>query len=146
MAGDSTEGQPAATLRTFLLSSGRLYGRRLKTTAVAAIDLHTNHSWPSWAWRCRACSIEAGRRPVPLPGLSAPFKTGGATASSRRSPKKSRKLRVLNECELDDRAGRLRISTDPEYGACLPPMWHKGKRGFNLANLKAPAGPVRTMC
>lgn len=44
-------------------------------------------------------------------------------------------LRVLNECDLDDRAGRLRILNDPEYVRAFRKMWHKGKRGFNLANL-----------
>jgi N-acyl-D-aspartate/D-glutamate deacylase len=124
---------PLRTLHSFLLSSGRLYGRRLKTTAVAAIDLHTNRSiaalglglsrllnskWLGGLFRFQA--------------LSAPFKIwsdGVITPIAEEIPE----LRLLNECDLDDTQGRLRIL---DYVYAFRRMWQEGKRGFNLANLK----------
>ena len=127
---------PLATLRTFLLSSGRLYGRRLKTTAVAAIDLHTNRSLAKLGMALsRLLNSKLVGGLFRFQALSAPFKLwsdGVITPIAEEIPE----LRVLNECELDDRAGRLRILDDPDYARAFRAMWHKGKRGFNLANLK----------
>ncbi len=131
---------PLATLRTFLLSSGRLYGRRLKTTAVAAIDLHTNRSLAKLGMALsRLLNSKLVGGLFRFQALSAPFKLwsdGVITPIAEEIPE----LRVLNECELDDRAGRLRILNDPEYTRAFRAMWHKGKRGFNLANLKRRLG------
>ena len=124
------------TLRTFLLSSGRLYGRRLKTTAVAAIDLHTNRSLAKLGLTLsRLLNSRLLGGLFRFQALSAPFKLwsdGVITPIAEEIPE----LRLLNECELDDRAGRLRILDDPDYVRAFRAMWHKGKRGFNLANLK----------
>jgi N-acyl-D-aspartate/D-glutamate deacylase len=123
-------------LRTFLLSSGRLYGHRLKTTAVAAIDLHTNRSLAKLGLTLsRLLNSRLLGGLFRFQALSAPFKLwsdGVITPIAEEIPE----LRLLNECELDDRAGRLRILDDPDYVRAFRAMWHKGKRGFNLANLK----------
>ena len=128
------------TLRTFLLSSGRLYGRRLKTTAVAAIDLHTNRSLAKLGLTLsRLLNSRLLGGLFRFQALSAPFKLwsdGVITPIAEEIPE----LRLLNECELDDRAGRLRILDDPGYVRAFRAMWHKGKRGFNLANLKRRLG------
>jgi len=128
------------TLRTFLLSSGRLYGRRLKTTAVAAIDLHTNRSLAKLGLTLsRLLNSRLLGGLFRFQALSAPFKLwsdGVITPIAEEIPE----LRLLNECELDDRAGRLRILDDPDYVRAFRAMWHKGKRGFNLANLKRRLG------
>ena len=124
------------TLRTFLLSSGRLYGRRLKTTAVAAIDLHTNRSLAKLGLSLsRLLNSRLVGGLFRFQALAAPFKLwsdGVITPIAEEIPE----LRVLNECELDDRAGRLRILNDADYVRAFRTMWHRGKRGFNLANLK----------
>src|SRR5688572_20013940 len=44
-------------------------------------------------------------------------------------------LRRLNELDLEDRAGRLALMSDPAWVAEFRRMWHRGKRGFNLARL-----------
>ncbi len=128
------------TLRTFLLSSSRLYGRRLKTTAVAAIDLHTNRSLAKLGLTLsRLLNSRLLGGLFRFQALSAPFKLwsdGVITPIAEEIPE----LRLLNECELDDRAGRLRILDDPDYVRAFRAMWHKGKRGFNLANLKRLVG------
>ncbi len=123
------------TLRTFLLSSGRLYGKRLRTTAVAALDLHTNRLLVKLALRLsKLINSRLIGGMFRFQALSAPFKLwsdGVITPIAEEIPE----LRVLNECDLDDHAGRLRILSDPDYVRAFRRMWHKGKRGFNLANL-----------
>lgn len=124
------------TLRTFMLTSGRLYGRTLKTTAVAALDLHTNRSIVRMALTLsKLLNGWLFKGYFRLQALAAPFKVwsdGVVTPLAEEVPE----LRQLNELDLDDRAGRLKILSDPEYVRAFKTMWFKGKRGFNLANLK----------
>jgi N-acyl-D-aspartate/D-glutamate deacylase len=124
------------TFRTFLLTSGRLYGRALKTTAVAALDLYTNKSIVKMALTLsKLLNGRLLRGHFRLQALAAPFKVwsdGVITPLAEEVPE----LRRLNELDLDDRAGRLRILNDPDYVRAFRKMWFKGKGGFNLANLK----------
>ena len=124
------------TFRTFLLTSGRLYGRTLKTTAVAALDLHTNRSIVKMALTLsKLLNSWLLKGHFRLQALAAPFKVwsdGVITPLAEEVPE----LRRLNELDLDDRAGRLKILNDPEYVLAFKKMWFKGKSGFNLANLK----------
>ncbi len=124
------------TLKTFLLTSGRLYGRKLKTTAVAALDLHTNRSIVKMALTLsRLLNSRLLKGHFRLQALAAPFKVwsdGVVTPLAEEVPE----LRRLNELELDDRAGRLQILNDPDYVRSFKKMWFKGKEGFSLANLK----------
>lgn len=123
------------TLRTFLLSSGRLYGKTLRTTAVAAIDLHTNRLLAKLGMRLsRLLNSALVRGMFRFQALSAPFKLwsdGMITPIAEEIPE----LRLLNECDLDDHASRRRILDDPDYVRAFRKMWHRGKRGFNLPNL-----------
>ncbi|MDR3414871.1 MAG: amidohydrolase family protein [Nevskia sp.] len=127
---------PLQTLRTFLLTSGRLYGRTLRTTAVAVIDLHTNRSLARLGLALlRLLNSKAVGGLFRFQALSAPFKLwsdGMITPIAEEIPE----LRLLNECDLEDREGRLRILNDPQYIRAFRAMWFKGKRGLNLANLK----------
>ncbi len=124
------------TLKTFLLTSGRFYGRALKTTAVAALDLHTNRSIVKMALTLsKLLNSWLVKGHFRLQALAAPFKVwsdGMITPLAEEVPE----LRRLNELEMDDRAGRLKILNDPDYVRAFKKMWFKGKRGFNLANLK----------
>jgi N-acyl-D-aspartate/D-glutamate deacylase len=126
---------PLGTLRTFLLSSGRFYGKTLKTTAVAAIDVHTNRSLAKLGLLLsRLLNSSFIKGMFRLQALAAPFKVwsdGMITPLAEEVPE----LRRLNECDLDDRAGRLKIMNDPDYVRAFRVMWSKGKGGFNLANL-----------
>ncbi len=125
-----------ATLKTFLLTSGRLHKKPLKTTVVAALDIANNskiarlgttlakvlnHPWINGDFHMQA--------------LGAPFKTwsdGAITPLAEEIPE----LRQLNETDLEDRQKRLEILQDPEYIKAFRDMWLKGKQGWNLARLK----------
>lgn len=127
---------PPMTLRKFLLTSGRLYGKPLKVTATAAIDLHTNSSIVKLG-RLLAKLMNSWlvKGKFRLQALSAPFKIwtdGAITPLSEEIPE----LRELNEPDLDDRAARQKILNDPDYVERFRAMWLKGRSGFNMANLK----------
>jgi N-acyl-D-aspartate/D-glutamate deacylase len=122
--------------KTFLLTSGRLYGRPLKTTAVAALDVHTDRRIVRLGvLLSRILNSRLVRGLFRLQALPAPFKVwsdGVITPIAEEVPE----LRRLNECDLEDRGARRRILDDPEYVRDFRRMWFRGKRGFGLARLK----------
>lgn len=123
-------------LRNFLLTSGRFFGKPLKVTAVAALDLVTNRSLLRMALLLsRILNSRFVNGHFRFQALAAPFKLwsdGVITPIAEEIPV----LRRLNECDLDDRAGRLAIMDDPQWIADFRRMWMRGKTGFGLARLK----------
>jgi N-acyl-D-aspartate/D-glutamate deacylase len=125
-----------AVIRNFLLTSGRLFGQPLKTTAVAAIDIHTDRRLVRMGLtlsRILNSWLVGGL--FRFQALAAPFKVwsdGVVTPNAEEIPE----LRRLNEMDLDDRAGRRAILDDPAWVASFRRMWLRGKRGFSLARLK----------
>lgn len=124
------------TLRNFLLTSGRLHGKPLKTTATAAIDVHTDKSITKMGF-----ILSALLNSWLLKGLfrfqclSSPFKVwsdGVITPLAEEIPE----LRLLNEKDLDDRAGRLAILNDPTWVRDFRKMWFEGKSGFSFASFR----------
>ncbi|MDB5969478.1 MAG: N-acyl-D-glutamate deacylase [Hydrocarboniphaga sp.] len=124
-----------AVIRNFMLTSGRLFGRTLKVTAVAAMDFNTNGSLLKMALLLsRVLNSKLVRGRFRFQALAAPFTTwsdGVVTPLAEEIPC----LRVLNELDLDDRAGRRKLLDDPEWIADFRRMWFHGKRGFSLARL-----------
>lgn len=124
-----------AIIRNFLLTSGLLFGRTLKTTAVAAMEFNTNRSLlPMAMMLSRILNSKLLRGRFRFQALAAPFQTwadGVITPISEEIPC----LRALNECDLEDRAARLAIMNDPAWVADFRRMWNQGKRGFNLARI-----------
>ena len=124
------------TLKTFLLTSGRLYGKPLRTTVVAALDIANN--WRISGLAKRLSSILNSRLiqgDFHMQALGAPFKIwsdGAVTPIAEEIPE----LRRLNETDLEDRAQRLQILNDPDYIKAFKAMWMKGKQGWSLARLK----------
>ena len=124
------------TLKTFLLTSGRLYGKPLRTTVVAALDIANN-------WRLarlakilsRLLNSWLVKGDFHMQALGAPFKTwadGAVTPLAEEIPE----LRRLNETDLEDREGRRAILDDPNYAKSFKAMWMNGKNGWTLARLK----------
>jgi N-acyl-D-aspartate/D-glutamate deacylase len=124
------------TIKTFLLTSGRLHKKPLRTTVVAALDVANN-------WKIlRLAKLLANvlnskliQGDFHLQALGAPFKVwsdGAVTPLSEEIPE----LRKLNETNLEDSAARLKILNDAEYIKTFRAMWLKGKQGWGLAKLK----------
>ena len=127
---------PLDTLRTFSLTSGRLHGKPVRLTAVAAMDVVTNKSLGLMGRvLARLLNSKAVDGRFKLQTLSAPFKVwseGPVTPLAEEIPE----LRRLNEPDLEDRDARARIIRDPEFRRAFKAMWWSGKRGSNTARLK----------
>lgn len=127
---------PKEVFRTFSLTSGRLHGKPLRLAAVAALDLHMNRMLVKLALlmsRILNSRFMDGR--FRLQALGAPFRTwsdGVITPLAEEVPV----LRRINELDLEDREGRMRLMHDPEWVAEFRRMWFHGKRGVSLARLK----------
>ena len=124
------------TLKLLMLTSGRLYRKPLKVTALAALDIVNNRST-----RRRAESFARFLNSPLLNGhfrmqaLAAPFKIwseGAVSPLAEGNPL----MRRLIETELEDREARRRILSDPEFVEAFREMWNRGKSGWNAAHLK----------
>ncbi|WP_428311977.1 N-acyl-D-amino-acid deacylase family protein [Hydrocarboniphaga sp.] len=124
-----------AIIRNFMLTSRRFFGRTLKVTAVAAMDFNTNGSLLKMALllsRVLNSKFVGGR--FRFQALAAPFTTwsdGVVTPLAEEIPC----LRLLNELDLDDHAGRGRLLNDAQWIASFRKMWFRGKHGFSFARL-----------
>lgn len=124
------------TIKTFLLSCGRLHGKPLKTTVVAALDVQSNRKIVRLArLLARVLNSRLLKGDFHLQALAAPFKTWSDGAVTPLS-EEIEALRILNETELEDRETRQKILNDPDYIDQFKAMWMHGKKGFGLARLK----------
>lgn len=127
---------PLKVFRNFLLTSGRLYGRPLKVTAVAALDVRSNRNIIKSAYlltRVLNSRLLEGR--FTLQTLAARFKVwsdGPVTPLAEEIPE----LREMMIPDLEDSAGRRALYEDPAFEARFKAMWRKGKSGRDLARLK----------
>ncbi|NHO31997.1 N-acyl-D-glutamate deacylase [Acetobacter fallax] len=123
-------------VRSFLLTSGRLFGRPLKTSVLAIIDLQTNRSA---VILCLLLSkilnsgfLKGAFHFQAMPSSFRIWSDGAINLMADEIPE----FRALNELEPEDREGRARILSDPEWVAAFREMWLKGKKGFSLARLQ----------
>jgi len=128
--------KPLNVMRWFMLSSGRFFGKPLKVTAVAALDVVTNRFLAKLGvalTRILNSALINGR--FRLQALAAPFRVyadGAITPLSEEIPA----LRELNEIDLDDEEARMALLDDPEYRKRFRAMWYHDKKGLSLARLK----------
>ena len=126
---------PPQVLRNFLLTSGRLFGKPLKITAVAALDIATNKGIAKLGrLLSRLLNSRLLKGHFRFQALAAPFKVywdGPINPLAEEIDE----LRELNEPDLDDRDARMRLLNDPAFQGRFRKMWNYGKSGFNLANL-----------
>ena len=128
--------RPLEVFKTFLLSSGRLHGKPLKTTVVAALDVASNRNIIKLTrLLTKIINSRFIRGDFYMQALGAPFKTwsdGAVTPLAEEIPE----LRALNETDLEDVQARQKILRNPDYIKQFRAMWLKGKTGFNLARLR----------
>ena len=124
------------TLKTFLLTSGRLHGKPLKTTVVAALDIANNWKLSRMAKTLsNVLNSSLVQGEFHMQALGAPFKIwsdGAITPIAEEIPE----LRRLNETDIEDREGRRKIMHEPVYIQSFKSMWMRGKQGWNLDRLK----------
>jgi len=128
--------KPLAVFRNFLLTSGLLYGKPLKVTAVAAMDVASNTSLKRLALLLTSLfNSPLVRGHFRFQALAAPFKLfwdGPINPLAEEIPA----LRELNELDLEDVSGRQALLDDPGFQARFSKMWMTGKTGFGLSRLK----------
>ena len=126
----------ALTARLFMLSSGRIHGKPLKITALAAIDSVNNRMNKSRALLfANLLNSKALNGRFRMQALAAPFRIyseGAVSPLAEGNPL----MRRLIETELEDVAARRRILSDPEFVEAFREMWSRGKSGFSVAHLR----------
>lgn len=126
---------PLQVLRNFSLTCSRLWGKTLKVTAVAAMDIATNASLAKLAmFLTRVLNSKFMGGHFRFQALAAPFRVWWDGPINPLSEEIA-ELRELNEPDLDDRAARLKLLNDPAFQARFRSMWLMGRSGFNLPNL-----------
>ena len=124
---------PAQVIRTFLLTSGRLHKRPLKTTVVAALDIASNGTIIKLATTlARVLNSKLLNGNFHMQALAAPFKIWSDGPFNPLS-EEIEELRELIETDLEDRVARRALLNDPEFQKRFRKMWMTGKQGFNLA-------------
>lgn len=127
---------PPKVVRTFLLTSGLLHKKPLKTTVVAALDVASNGSIVKLATTLsRVLNSKFLNGRFYMQALAAPFKIWSDGPFNPLSEEID-ELRELIETDLEDRSGRRAILERPEFQERFRKMWMTGKQGFNLARLK----------
>ena len=127
---------PFKVVRTFLLTSGRLYKKPLKTTVVAALDIKSNGSIIKLARTlARVLNSKLIGGKFYMQALGAPFKIWSDGLFNPLSEEID-EMRELIETDLDDRQARILILENEDFRKRFKKMWMKGKTGINLARLR----------
>lgn len=104
-----------ATFKRFLYTSGRLFGKPLRTTALTAIDLvHERRAWKTFLGLARFLNSWVMQGKFNFQVLGTPFKIWCVGPISPVFEEFST-TRPLLECELEDREARRRLLSQPAY-------------------------------
>ena len=128
--------KPHNVIRWFMLSSGRFFGKPLKVTAVAALDVVTNRSLAKLGVAMtRIINSPLVNGKFRLQALAAPFRVyadGMITPLAEEQPV----LRELNAIDLVDKDARMALLHDPAYCKRFRKMWYHDKKGVSVARFK----------
>ena len=128
--------KPHNVIRWFMLSSGRFFGKPLKVTAVAALDVVTNRSLAKLGVvMTRIINSPFVNGKFRLQALAAPFRVYGdgmITPLAEENPV----LRELNAIDLVDKDARMALLNDPEYCKRFREMWYHDKKGLSPGRIK----------
>lgn len=124
------------TAKLFMLSSGRLHGKPLKITALAALDSVNNRLTLLQALLfANVLNSRTLKGDFRMQCLAAPFRIyseGAVSPLAEANPL----MRQLIETELEDVEARRAIMADPAWVEAFREMWAAGKSGFNVAHLR----------
>jgi N-acyl-D-aspartate/D-glutamate deacylase len=112
------------TFLRFFLTSGRLFGRPLKTSALTAIDLtHERNTWRVFPLLARVLNSKALDGRFHFQVLATPFRmyAEGAICPIFEEFASTRQLMA---CEIEDAAQRVRIMASDEFGELFVREWH----------------------
>jgi N-acyl-D-aspartate/D-glutamate deacylase len=134
------------TLKRFLFTSGRFYGKPLRTSALTAIDLvHDRRVWRVFLQLSRFLNSRLMQGKFHFQVLGTPFLlwSEGAISPIFEEFAATRPLLAL---DVDDRAGRVALLSNPDYIAKFERDWYDKRivSTFqrNLAVMRIDACPV----
>ena len=124
----------------FALTSGRLHGKPLKTSALAAVDFAEMQGKSNlFLGFAKLMNSKFFRGNIHFQALGTNFRVW---SDGLVSPlfEEMRSASQLIAKEYDDREGRLALLNDPAWVEEFRAEWHHGKQGFNWATIKAKLG------
>jgi N-acyl-D-aspartate/D-glutamate deacylase len=126
--------------RYFALTSGRLYGEPLKTSALAALDFAElgGKSNPFLAF-ARLMNSRFFNGNIHFQALGTNFRVWSDGIVSPLFEEMPSTCKLIAK-EYDDREGRLALMNDPAWVEEFRADWHHGRKGFNWATIKARLG------
>ena len=124
----------------FLLTSGRLFGKSLKTSALATIEFalapRAHRAFLGFAGLVNSRLLQGN---IHFQALGTNFRVWSDGIVSPLYEELGSTCKLIAK-EYDDVAGRLALLNDPQFIAEFRRDWHHGRRGRNLAHLKARLG------
>ncbi len=124
----------------FALTSGRLHGKPLKTSALAALDFAelagAKNPFLGFA-KLMNSKFFNGR--IHFQALGTNFRVWSDGVVSPLFEEMPSTCKLIAK-EYDDREGRLALLNDPAWIEEFRADWYHGRRGFNLATIKAKLG------
>lgn len=139
-----------ATLVNFAFTSGRLFGKALKTSALTAIDLaHARNTWKLFPVLSGLLNSWLFKGKLHFQVLATPFRlfAEGAICPIFEEFESTRKVLA---CDISDAAGRLRVMDTAEFGQDFLREWHdpRAVTTFNrdLEALQIERCPVAEWC
>ncbi|MGI9246339.1 MAG: amidohydrolase family protein, partial [Steroidobacteraceae bacterium] len=115
------------TFLRFFLTSGRLFGRPLRTSALTAVDLtHERRTWRLFPLIANLLNSRLVDGRFHFQVLATPFRmyAEGAICPIFEEFTATRRLRAL---EVDDEAGRRRVMAGDDFGEAFVREWHDAR-------------------
>ena len=124
----------------FALTSGRLYGKTLKTSALAAVDFAElagkRNPFLAFAGLMNSRLFKGN---LHFQALGTNFRIWSDGIVSPLFEEMPSTCKLIAK-EYDDREGRLALLNDPAWVEEFRNDWHHGRKGFNWATIKAKLG------
>jgi len=124
----------------FMLTSGRLFGKTLKTSALSAVEFvlapRASRAFLGFASLANSRLFKGN---IHFQALGTNFRVWSDGIVSPLFEELESTSKLIAK-EYDDVEGRLALLNDPQFIAEFRRDWHHGRRGRNLAHLKARLG------
>lgn len=128
------------TLVNFAFTSGRLFGKPLKTSALAAVQFITMPNAVDGLLKfARLMNSKWFNGRIHFQALATTFRMWGDGVVNPIFEEMDSTCRLIAK-EYEDREGRLALLNDPDFIEDFRRDWYHGRRGYNLAHLKARMG------
>ena len=135
------------TLFYFLFTSGLIYGKTLKTSALAAVDfVATPGAVDKLLGFARLMNTPLFKGNMHFQALSTAFRMWGDGIVSPMFEELESTSQLIAK-EYEDKEGRLALLNDPEFIAQFREDWYRGTQDFSWAKIRAKLGiPDANVC